>query len=252
MTAVFTTTYLEGTDPTGSDRLERTVKWFNYMKGLQSSLGFTDLLATDNGSPWELLHELSKRTGARIIDETLHECVYVGDPSSRIIVTRHNQHLTKTGKTLFGDHDYPYVWRGLYDMAQIARTCSYDKIIRVDNDAYVLSQRLATYLRELQTGWIALGLKGYVHQYPEDAISVICRDSYHLLTDFCSVPMEGYFGRWFERVLPFTQICEQFVGDRYGNYAKPPEQRDEMDFYCQCPVPIKMTFEQDLGGDHGF
>lgn len=234
-TILFSTCYLVGTDPTGSSRLERTKKWIQYYLSIKEELGFDHILMTDNASPLNMLKELNCPVAVRDASGGF----YIQGATPHVTILRHRTHLAKTGEN---DHDYPYVWRGLYDTRNFFnKTPEISKIYRIDNDSYILSQRLARYFREAKSGWVGMNLHKHGNT-PEDAISFICRDASAMLNDMCSVPMREHFGKQMELVTPFTHIASEFHGERYGLEDPIPEQDETMDFYSQCPVKIQMRY----------
>lgn len=237
-TCLFSTLFLEGHDPTNSLRYDRAVKWLKYymQPEVKEALGYDRMILTDNGSARELQERLVNDIPMQLVrgysvGEAAREC----NDYSVLCVELPRMERYNDGRT----NDYPYVWRGLFSMQEL--TPLYDKILRFDNDAYVLTKKCADFFRNLQSGWVALNQAKHA-DYPEDALSAICADSYHLLNDVCSKPIRALTCEWFERYIPWTETNKALVGDRYGNSKKPIQQQNYMDYYSQCPVAVPMTF----------
>jgi hypothetical protein len=143
-------------------------------------------------------------------------------------------------------HDYPYVWRGLEHMAELLPY--FERIYRIDNDCFVLSERFANYLRDVEGGWVAASQEKHAGTEAEDAISVLCSNSYNLLREWVKTPYMEHNGKWLEHSLPWTRLATEFKGDRYGVAPKVRLQSQDMDWYGQCPVSVPMTF---TGEEHG-
>ena len=101
----------------------------------------------------------------------------------------------------------------------------YDRIIHIEADALILSDRLFDFIRAESAGWKCMYTKKYL--FPESAIQIINKDSYHLIDN---VPEEFDFHKIVELMLPFQSI-KTFIGDRYGEIGKLPEHK--IDYVCQ-------------------
>lgn len=156
-----------------------------------------------------------------------------------VSVMSFRKHLP-TGKDL----DYPYCWRSLYFVRWVAMSGQWDKIIMIDNDAFVLSKRLADYLKAVDTGWTSLWCERW--KFPESSLTVICRDAFSILNEFCVDDFRFHNGKKMEEVTPFTNVEKRFVGDRYGEESPPRKQDESMDYYCQKPTSINVKFRSEI------
>lgn len=138
------------------------------------------------------------------------------------------------------DIDFPGWWRSFLFSIEIASTYGYDKIIHIESDFFILSEKLKTYIRELNSGWTSLHSAHY--EFPETAIQVICKDAFQAVAAFkkervnSSYQMDNYA----ELLLPFTTINTSFVGDRLGEkdvidawLEKSPELLSRLDYIGQ-------------------
>ncbi len=128
--------------------------------------------------------------------------------------------------------DYPNVWRAYWIIKNDLLT-RYDRVLYIQTDAYVLSQRLLDYLDGCTTGWTALWSPRY--NFPEACIQVITRCPE--FEEFFAGDMDAfkYNGRVEEITLPFTHVEKGFVGDRYGEYEPSKVYEPGMEYYCQVP-----------------
>ena len=239
-TVLFTTTFLEGVTFHGCSRLERTQKWFRYylQPEVMDSLGFDEIICTDNASPIELLKELD----ALVIDsDGGHEVDPIVNGNPRIKIYRHSKRLAKEHPEIAFGCVYPFVWRGLWDLKNLAENLAADKFLRIDNDAYVLSRRLAAFIKNQNSGFIALGGPPVGI---EDAIMVLNKNAFPNLIAFCGDDNYlKYAGKVFESELPLTGVARQFVGARFGEENPPRKQEVGQDYYCQSRLRTEMKFE---------
>lgn len=222
--ALMTTTCLDGVDGGGSGRFERTLRWMDWHWSLrrQGHLEFDHFILVDNGSDlMPALRILIKGTGmkADIVEEPRIE----------------------GGKF---QHDYPYCWRGIFRLHDLMMFEELDKVIFLDNDGYLLSNRICDHVNGLSKGWEASWCRKY--GFPESAFHVLCRDSLEVLSKFIGGNtkrsfIDQYNGSTMEHALPFTIVNKDFVTDRFGESREP--QRPDMDYYGQAPTNIASTFD---------
>lgn len=205
-TILYAGCYLDGYDAIGNNRLERNIRYVNYYTSIREELGFEKIFLLDNGSNDESICEFLDRVDKSYLHFKSLENLKSDDPSH-----------------------YPYCWRVRYYTEELIKE-GYEKIITIDSDCFVLSKRLAKYIKELNTGWTAMWCEKW--QFPEDAMSILCKDSFHLFKNFIRVPVERRYGSKLEFSVPFTRIEEGFIGDRYGEDNI--DMSEDMDFYAQA------------------
>jgi len=98
----------------------------------------------------------------------------------------------------------------------IAEAYGFDKIVHIESDSYILSDRLVEYINDLEHGWTALWVPRW--NCAESSIEVICRDSFATLSAFRDRGPYSFSEQPAEIVLPFTHVERGFVGDRYEEY----------------------------------
>ena len=194
-TLLFCTSLLE------NDSLNKYSEWWKYYK--QRFPEFDFMILNDGPVEESIFDNLKNLIG--------------DDFSSNNLITFDN----KLGRA---DHLH-WGWYRSFRKALLIGQENYDRIIHIEADALILSERLFNFIRTENTGWKCMYTKKY--HFPESAIQIINNDSYHLIEN---VPEDFDFHKIVELMLPFEAI-KTFVGDRYGEIGKLPEYK--IDFVCQ-------------------
>lgn len=202
----------------GDPYLERHKKFFEYYRRpeVKEAIGFTDFVINDNGNG-ELLSEIKA-------------------PDVRIL--RNEEHLPR-GFAI--SNDYKYGWRSIYQMQLIL--ADYDKIILIDADAFILTRKLAHWIRDLSEGWVSLWSPR--HNFP-DTPWILTRNAYHHYLAYIAGRsleefIKGEIGQCMEKRLPFTYVMKDFVSERFGENIQP--QTSDMDYYGQARLETPFQFE---------
>jgi hypothetical protein len=123
---------------------------------------------------------------------------------------------------------YPGWFRSFMFSATYAETYGFEKIVHIEADSFVISNRMGEYINNLTEGWTTFWCPTY--NFPEPCIQVIAGAS---LQDFFTwnnkkIPYLGtYHNKLAEDYLPFTNIVKDFVGDRWGeSNIEPPRNAD--------------------------
>ena len=132
---------------------------------------------------------------------------------------------------------HPGWFRSFGFAAQYAKAHQFTKIVHIESDAYLMSTRMFDFVNNSQTGWTTFWCPRW--QCEEIAIQVVCEDqfdTYERITqqDYGSV----YAGKVIEKMLPYTSVRKDFVGDRYaeGNGSIPLN----VDYVCQFPTELEI------------
>lgn len=224
---IFAPCYLDGNDDSGGSRLLRYHKFIDFYRPLKEELGFESFVFVDNASSWTNLQKLFPT----VFEANTMRELRAGDPD--LIVLRYDDFLGRTG--VFG---YPYIWRALYAVKKILK--SFDRIIFIDSDGFVLTKRFAEWIRTRDSGWSAPWCEKY--SFPEANVSVLCKDMFILFEVFCAGDWLQHNGKCFEQAIPFTRIERGFNVERYGEDDLP--QRAEMDFYAQATLGRPLAFNR--------
>ncbi len=217
-TCVFTNMYFQGNDPCGRPRMERALKWLKYIISIQDRLWFEQIYISVNGGTADQIATILRAY-----------------PEVKLI--RHN-HLER-GQ----GHDYLPCWRTTQDY-RMAINDGYDKIIMMDDDAFILSDKLIRHVHDLKTGWESMWCPRW--NFPECGLSVLCKDTFPAYLKFAEIP---YYERNesnepIECMLPYTNVNKGvFNTDRFGELRL--QQEPGMDAYFQCPIDIEMKVEEE-------
>ncbi len=111
-------------------------------------------------------------------------------------------------------HDFPGWYRSFCHAARHAEAGEFDKIIHIESDTFLISQRVRTYVNNLTDGWTAMWCP--LFGFPETAIQVIAGSAVARFRAVAEQPYSDFVGREFELQLPFTHVERGFTGDRYG------------------------------------
>ncbi|WP_233202749.1 tetratricopeptide repeat protein, partial [Limnohabitans sp. JirII-31] len=132
---------------------------------------------------------------------------------------------------------HPGWFRSFGFAAQYAKAHQFTKIVHIESDAYLMSTRMFDFVNNSQTGWTTFWCPRW--QCEEIAIQVVCEDqfdTYERITqqDYGSV----YAGKVIEKMLPYTSVRKDFVGDRYaeGNGSIPLN----VDYVCQFQTELEI------------
>jgi hypothetical protein len=228
-TALYAPSFLDGIDPSGAQRIDRTHRYLKYYRALKDELGFDRIFLADDGSTPHLTGAL----GGTIFEEDL-SIGQLGHPDLFILTRR--QHLGIPRNT---DWDYPCYWKNLYETRKVFEIFGYDKVITIDTDGFVLSRRLAEYIRELRSGWTAFHERKW--NFPTAELHVLCRgNGFERFDRFTYPHFMTHNGLLMEKTIPFTYVEPQFNCGRYGEDRHP--QTAEMDFYSQAPADIELHY----------
>lgn len=191
--------------------IDKTLKWLNYYSGIQNHLKYDDIILIDNASP-----------SAKI--------KLIEDQFPNVNFIHFDNHLTRTSHL-----EYPYLWRAVHTFQELLAT--YEKIIYMDNDFYVLSKSMTEYINDIGPIWWSPWCSK--HQFPETGLQVLTKGVQDYW-DFVSKPYMSYNGLCMETTLPVitNEICK---GDRHSEYGI-TEQQPGWDFTAQAPLNMEIKF----------
>jgi hypothetical protein len=127
--------------------------------------------------------------------------------------------------------DFPGWHRSFTFAAEFAEANGFTKVIHLESDAFVVSQRLRDHIDGIDQGWTAFWCPS--HGFPEITLQVMAGVGLAAYRDFCaSVPHAALVGRPYEEQIPFSHIERGFTGDRYGERL--PYVPIEADFVAQA------------------
>ncbi|BAI76858.1 hypothetical protein AZL_f00980 (plasmid) [Azospirillum sp. B510] len=142
-----------------------------------------------------------------------------------IIFHRFDNRLGRKSET-----NFPGWWRSFLFSVEIARREGCNKIIHIESDAFLISNRIMLYIDSIQNGWVSFWCRRW--QMPESAIQVICEDNFDKISEISEKDLRSdFFLKSAESLLPFTETIKFFKGDRYGEYID--HIPDDADYVCQ-------------------
>src|SRR5258708_4194171 len=180
-------------------QMRRYQRWINYYRSLMNELNADKLFLIDDGGTYDA-------PSLNVLYDFLPDKL-----TEPVNVYRFNDNLGRNSNI-----DYPGWWRSFLFSYEIAKKYSYDKIIHIESDFFILSPKLKEFVRNTSHGWNCLYSQHF--DFPESALQVICQDSYHLLDKLQTTTRENSYKAidCAEKMIPFTNIEKTFIGDRIG------------------------------------
>lgn len=205
--------YLEGIG------YERYDKWLSYYIPLKDKLGYTDILFVDNASNPELIDKLEAKYPIKVIRKTK----FFGRLSANA---------------------YGYWHRAFANGYKYAIDNNYDKVIHIDSDVYLFTDRICEYVKNTNTGYV--GFWCDIHNYPETIFHILGKDQFQNAEQFMREDFLEYYPYDIaETRVPFTHIEKNFIGDRFPEKGLNIQQ-PEWDFCGQCLVSMDVKFKGTL------
>lgn len=207
------------------DYREKTVKFLKYYSNdvILKALGISmkDIWIIDNASTQEDLIKLERLCYKENLNPKDYSWKYF------------NKHLTRPTHL-----EYAYVWRALYFGRDLFQEEDYEKIIHMNNDSYILSEKLMNFIKDFKSGWWSPFCPK--HGFKECDINVYTKDHvpYWELT---AKPYMFYNGKLMEGVLPISGE-KNWIGDRYAEY--PIEIPINADFVTQVRYDTKIEYNK--------
>jgi hypothetical protein len=181
--------------------LIRYERWINYYAGRLTQLGADRLFLIDDGGSGgeEFAHILKNELPDQL--------------TSSVNVYRFNTNMGRRSYI-----DFPGWWRSFLFSIEIARKYGYKKIIHLESDFFVLSERLQSFIASRNSGWTCLYSRHY--DFPETCMQVICEDAFYLFDELKNFVQKNNYnpGEYAEKAIPFTNIEKEFIGDRLGDH----------------------------------
>lgn len=210
-TCIVTTCYLDS-----EERIEKTKKFIKHY----SLNTLYDIYVLDNASPKEHLDRTKE--------------YYKKD--DHIIICPLEPHFDRPSHL-----DYKYLWRAVHKLQDLFKI--YDKIIYMDNDFYMISDKMFKYVEDLNSGWTTF----YSHHYnfPETGCHIITKDCQEY-KNFVNMSQDEFIAKYnlqtMENILPVTHVEKGMIGDRYGEFKdKDKIDKSTIDYWAQATLEDKFT-----------
>ena len=204
-TCIVTTTFLEP-----EERFKKTEKFLDYYLAKTKY----DIIVLDNHSPRAELDKLRDK--------------YEPTDSHRVTIVSLEPHYNRPSHL-----DYKYLWRAVHFLQHMF--VNYEKIIYMDNDFYMVSDKMFEYVASLDSGWTTFYCQEHV--FPETGCHVLLECPEY--DDFIDMDQEAfiykYNGKTMEDTLPVTHVERNMLGDRYGELHNKPD-KSIVDFWAQATL----------------
>lgn len=218
-TALTTPCFFDDVDRRNEHYLWRNIRYVNYYWPLREKMGFDDIWMFDNKSCQESVNTFKKYC-------------------PQVKLFQYDLHLE------FNEEQpdfYPYCWRALHDLRVLMRM-GYKKIICIDSDGYLNSERILEWVKTTNTGWQALWCPA--HKFPDASMMILNEDAFSLHRAFCRTPWRRQLGMVLENAIPITGVETKFNADRFGIHNIPPPAREDIDYYGEASLYLKgLKFE---------
>lgn len=218
----------------------RYKKWIDYYSTILQDLGADHIFMIDDASP-----------DLGLINSDLIEVIFVNNGFPEVLSKKINIISFQEHEGRKSDNYFAGWWRSFTYSIKIAEKYGFDKIIHIESDFYIISDRLIRFIKTIDQGWASLYSAYY--KFPESAVQVICRECFPLLEDVYNkaVAANYKFDTIAEHMLPFTRVIKEFIGDRLGEtnilrqWATGETEFDNLDYYGQLPPHVKaMSFPE--------
>ena len=192
--------------------------WFEAIK--RSGLQFDQMLIIDDGSEnlpgWDDIHILHENYDLHC---DAHAVLY--------------HFRSRLGRHALSD--FPGWVRSFFFASRYAEANGFTRLVHVEADAFLITQRAYDCVNALQDGWTAFWCSRF--NRPEGGIQIIAGSALRTYKSWATRPIDSFAGLVIEKTLPFTNIERKLAGDRYGEYAVNcvPRTAD----WCMQAVPKK-------------
>jgi hypothetical protein len=144
-------------------------------------------------------------------------------------------------------YDFPGWYRSYAAGARYAAAAGFQKVLHIESDAYIVSDRMRGWANQTNTGWHTPYSAKY--NFPEMAIQLIGADQLDNFVAFTNRPYSELKDVVHETALPLTHVDKRFIGDRFGE-EEPPVPANA-DFATQLPGQREPLYYWWLNGHSG-
>jgi len=213
-----------------------------------SHLHYDQILIVDDGSP-----TLPNWPGTAVM-------THLGTqrPAERVVIFHFPDNLGRSAV-----FEYPGWFRSFTFAATYAKRYGFEKIIHIESDAFLVSQRIQEFCNSVEDDWVTF--LGPRHGYPEAAIQIMVGEGLRRFYEIALRPYSDFAGKPIEMALPFTRVEHQFTGDRYGEYLPyvpadadwttqiyPPNASSDEYYWWMAPRGSdgsKTTYQKETGSE---
>lgn len=238
---LYTTVYIDS-----EYGLQRVRNWINFYLPRKEKLGFTHMCLIDDGSPVEWIEKLNEEIPIEL--KSMDYKFYNGSPLLSVPghLSEELPNWVRFPDRLGRPHHglFPGWWRSYSFGAELSYIHKFDKLIFIDSDAYLLSDRVFEFLKNQSTGFGSM--YSPVSNYRETSIQWCMASEFERIRKFWKRRGQMMTDFWWainlhqaqyvpEEMLPFNNNLDdvkQFIGDRYGDDHYPEIPNYELDFIC--------------------
>jgi len=208
-----------------------------WVKALQSSgLEFDTILMVDDGSStvpdWPGLAVWTDAEPLPHLDEL-----------PEVILYRFQQRLGRRSVV-----DFPGWHRSFTFAGKFAEAYGFEKVIHIESDCFLVSERIQRYVNDLRAGWTAMWSPRY--EFAESAIQIVAGDAMRRFQDFEQIlPQQRLVNHGLEDELPLDIVEMTFKGDRYGEYLDHVPQDADYIAQVRAEQPPQYFWWLDLGDE---
>ncbi len=212
----FNSTFLFATGYLSDNKdIDKYLKWIDYYWKNRIKLGIENIVIIDDGSKIAKVNMLEFHVQQSSVNFAIVDYDKLPDDlCDGVTWVRFPDNLGRPSI-----HATPGWHRSFSFAAVMAEYYNYDKIIHIEADTFVLTDRLFRYLYDTNKGWSVLWSHKYA--FPDTCIQMIMKDKfkdvaymYHLGEKFW---FKAKTNKWFiaEFILKFTDVVKYFEGGRY-------------------------------------
>jgi hypothetical protein len=182
-------------------------RWGRWVKAVVNSGVHADkILIVDDGSPfvphWPDVPIVSTETAG------------VGPAKVEI------RHFSDRRGRDVGGEPFPGWYRSFAHATLYGIREGFDKIIHIEADAFLITDRAVDYFNECDRGWVCLWSSS--HRWPESTMQIINKDQFQACYAFFSQPYANHLASPhlpIEKLIPFTFINKELIGNRFGEFS---------------------------------
>ena len=179
-------------------------RWGQWLRATTNSgVVFDKLLIVDDGSP-----VLPDWPGVEIV-----QAEDADRARGRLCI---HHFADRRGQRVNGE-PFPGWYRSFAHAVLYAVKEGYDRIIHIEGDAYLITDRAIEFFNSCDRGWVSLWCGR--HRWPESTLQIINKDQFASCEAFFSKPYSAHLAASpepIEVLLPLTSVNRSLIGDRYG------------------------------------
>lgn len=198
MTLLFCTSYSDS----ANNQEKRLKRWINFYLEKMDLLGVDYLFLIDDKSENLFFGDGINVMNVKNLSHILNK---------KVNIVQFEKHLGRPTQ-----HEQLGWWRSFTYAIEIAKKYSFNKMIHIESDFFVVSKKMFDFIKGCSTGWVSL--YSPFNKFPESAIQIICQDSFSAFNEIRLEAIRNNFQseQIAEWKLPFTQVEKSFKGDRLG------------------------------------